>query len=141
MKESPPKRCCSSTSDVTGSERVIWRYGKGTANVPSPILVDGLLHLVTDKGLVSCLDARTGKVHYEGGRPPVGASFMASPVTLAGHLLLPSMDGDTIVLKAGTVHEFVRSNPPGEPIAACPAVAGGRIYTRGEHHLFAIGTP
>ena len=123
------------------SDRVLWRYDKGTAYVPSPILVDGLLYLVTDKGLVTCLDARTGKVYYEGGRPPSGTSFMASPVAVAGHLLLPSMDGDTIVLKAGPAHEVVRANPLGEPIAASPAVAGGRIYIRGEHHLFAIGTP
>jgi outer membrane protein assembly factor BamB len=123
------------------SDRVLWRYDKGTAYVPSPILVDGLLYLVTDKGLVSCLDAKTGKVHYEGGRPPSGTSFMASPVAVAGHLLMSSMDGDTIVLKAGPAHEVVRANPLGEPIAASPAVAGGRIYIRGEHHLFAIGAP
>ena len=123
------------------SDRVLWRYDKGTAYVPSPILVDGLLYLVTDKGLVTCLDARTGKVHYEGGRPPSGTSFMASPVAVAGHLLMSSMDGDTIVLKAGPAHEVVRANPLGEPIAASPAVAGGRIYIRGEHHLFAIGAP
>jgi outer membrane protein assembly factor BamB len=123
------------------SDRVLWRYDKGTAYVPSPILVDGLLYLVTDKGLVSCLDAKTGKVHYEGGRPPSGTSFMASPVAVAGHLLMSSMDGDTIVLKAGTAHEVVRANSLGEPIAASPAVAGGRIYIRGEHHLFAIGAP
>jgi outer membrane protein assembly factor BamB len=129
------------SGDVTDSDRVLWKYEKGTAYVPSPILVDGLLYLLTDKGLVSCLDARTGKVYYEGGRPPVGASYMASPVAVSGHLLLPSMDGDTVVLKAGTTHEVVRSNSLGEPIAASPAVAGSRLYLRGEHHLFAIGTP
>ena len=123
------------------NDRVLWRYDKGTAYVPSPILVDGLLYLVTDKGLVTCLDAKTGKVHYEGGRPPSGTSFMASPIAVAGHLLMSSMDGDTIVLKAGPTHEVVRANPLGEPIAASPAVAGGRLYIRGEHHLFAIGTP
>ncbi|HEX9260802.1 MAG TPA: PQQ-binding-like beta-propeller repeat protein [Acidimicrobiales bacterium] len=129
------------TGDVTETDRVLWKYDKGTAYVPSPILVDGLLYLVTDKGLISCLDAKTGKVHYEGGRPPVGASYMASPIAVAGHLLLSSMDGDTLVLKAGTTHEIVRSNPLGEPIAASPAVVAGRIYIRGEHHLFAIGAP
>ena len=129
------------SGDVTETERVLWKYEKGTAYVPSPILVNGLLYLVTDKGLISCLDAKTGKVHYEGGRPPVGASYMASPVAVAGHLLLSSMDGDTVVLKAGTTHEIVRSNPLGEPIAASPAIVGGRLYIRGEHHLFAIGAP
>jgi outer membrane protein assembly factor BamB len=129
------------SGDITGTDRVLWRYDKGTAYVPSPILVGGLLYLVTDKGLVSCLDAKTGKVLYEGGRPPLGASYMASPVAVAGHLLLSSMDGDTVVLKAGPTHEVVRSNPLGEPIAASPAVVGNRLYIRGEQHLFAIGTP
>lgn len=129
------------TGDVTETDRVLWKYDKGTAYVPSPILVGGLLYLVTDKGLISCLDAKTGKVHYEGGRPPVGASFMASPIAVGGHLLWSSMDGDTIVLKAGPTHEVVRSNPLGEPIAASPAVAAGRLYIRGEQHLFAIGAP
>ena len=129
------------SGDVTETDRVLWKYDKGTAYVPSPILVGGLVYLVTDKGLISCLDAKTGKVHYEGGRPPVGASYMASPIAVAGHLLLSSMDGDTIVLKAGTTHEIVRSNPLGEPIAASPAVVAGRIYIRGEPHLFAIGRP
>jgi len=129
------------SGDVTETDRVLWKYDKGTAYVPSPILVDGLVYLVTDKGLISCLDAKTGKVHYEGGRPPAGASYMASPVAVAGHLLLSSMDGETVVLKAGTTHEIVRSNPLGEPIAASPAIVGGRLYIRGEHHLFAIGAP
>ena len=129
------------SGDVTETDRVLWKYDKGTAYVPSPILVDGRVYLVTDKGLISCLDAKTGKVHYEGGRPPAGASYMASPVAVAGHLLLSSMDGDTVVLKAGTTHEIVRSNPLGEPIAASPAIVGGRLYIRGEHHLFAIGAP
>jgi hypothetical protein len=66
---------------------------------------------------------------------------MASPIAVAGHLLLPSMDGDTVVLKQGTAHEVVRSNPLGEPIAASIAVVANRMYIRGEHHLFAIGTP
>ncbi len=129
------------SGDVTEGGRVLWRYDKGTAYVPSPILVGGLVYLVTDKGLVTCLDAKTGKVHYEGGRPPVGASYMASPIAVAGHLLLPSMDGDTVVLKQGTAHAVVRSNPLGEPIAASIAVAANRMYIRGEQHLFAIGLP
>jgi len=100
-----------------------------------------LEHLVGEPDPRLAIGRDHGRRCYEGGRPPSGTSFMASPVAVAGHLLLPSMDGDTIVLKAGPAHEVVRANPLGEPIAASPAVAGGRIYIRGEHHLFAIGTP
>jgi outer membrane protein assembly factor BamB len=126
------------SGDVTGS-RVLWRYPKGTAYVPSPVAVDGLVYLMTDKGLLTCLDAATGAVKYEGGRPPVASSFMASPVVVAGRILLMSLDGDTHVIKAGPTHEVLRTNSLGEPIAASAAVAPGRLYIRGERHLFAIG--
>jgi outer membrane protein assembly factor BamB len=127
------------SGDVTESH-VLWRYTKGTAYVPSPILYDGYVYLMTDKGLITCLDARTGEVKYEGGRPPVAASFMASPVAVAGKLLIMSQDGDTFVITAGPAHEVVRTNPLGEPISASAAVSQGRLYIRGERHLFAIGT-
>jgi len=125
--------------DITGGPRVLWTYGKGSAYVPSPILYDGNVYLMSDKGLLTCLDARTGEVRYEGGRPSVPASFMASPVVVEGHLLLMSQDGDTFVVKTGPRFEVVRTNPLGEPISASPAVAGGRLFIRGEQHLFAIG--
>jgi len=127
------------SGDVTDS-RVLWRYTKGTAYVPSPVAVDGLVYLMTDKGLLTCLDASTGEVKYEGGRPPGASSYMASPVVVGGRILLMSMDGDTHVIKAGPAHEVLRTNSLGEPIAASAAVAPGRIYIRGERHLFAIGS-
>jgi outer membrane protein assembly factor BamB len=129
------------SGDVTGSSRILWRYNKGSAYVPSPILYDGHVYLLTDKGLLTCLDARTGEVRYEGARPPVPASFTASPVAVNGHLLLTSQDGDTFVVKAGPRFEVVRTNPLGEPVSASAAVAGGRLYLRGEAHLFAIAAP
>jgi len=129
------------SGDVTDSPQVLWRYNKGSAYVPSPILYEGHVYLLTDKGLLTCLDARTGEVRYEGGRPPVPASFMASPVAVNGHLLLMSQDGDTLIVKAGPRFEVVRTNPLGEPISASAAVAGGRLYIRGEKHLFAIAAP
>jgi outer membrane protein assembly factor BamB len=125
--------------DVTGTPRILWKYAKGTAYVPSPIAYDGLVYLVTDKGILTCLDAKTGEVKYEGGRVPVPATLMASPVAFDGKILLSSMEGDTFVIKAGPVHEVIRTNTLGEPIAASPALAGGRIYIRGESNLYAIG--
>lgn len=127
------------TGDVTGTDRVLWTYKKGTAYVPSPILYDGLVYLVTDKGLLTCMDARTGEVKYEGARLPVPASFMASPVALSGSLLLMSQDGDTFVVKAGPKFEVLRTNALDEPISASAAAAPGRLFIRGERHLFAIG--
>jgi outer membrane protein assembly factor BamB len=94
---------------------------------------------MTDTGLLTCLDAVTGERVYEGGRVPVPATFTASPVAFEDRILLTSEDGDTFVIKAGPAHEVLRTNSVGEPVYASPAIANGRIYIRGDHHLFAIG--
>jgi outer membrane protein assembly factor BamB len=60
-------------------------------------------------------------------------------VAYDGKILLFSEDGDTYVLKAGPVHEVIRTNPLGEPIYATPALANGRIYIRAAGHVYAIG--
>jgi outer membrane protein assembly factor BamB len=127
------------SGDLTGSDAVVWRYSKGTAYVPSPILYGDYVYLMTDKGLLTCLDAKTGALQYEGGRVPVPATFTASPVAYDGVILLTSEDGDSFVIRAGPRHEVVRTNSVGEPVYASPALARGRIYIRGEQHLFAIG--
>jgi outer membrane protein assembly factor BamB len=118
---------------------VIWRYNKGAAYVPSPIAVGDYLYLVSDAGLMTCLDAVTGERKYEGGRPPVPGSFFASPVAFDDKILLTSEDGDSFVIKAGPVHEVLATNSVGETVWASPAIAGGTIYIRGDRHLFAIG--
>jgi outer membrane protein assembly factor BamB len=126
------------SGNLTGSAVVAWQHTKGTAYVPSPIVHGRYLYLMTDKGLVTCLDAVTGKVEYEGGRVPIPATFTASPVAVGDHLFLTSEDGDTFVLRAGPSHEVVAVNSVGEPVFASPAVARDTMFIRGERHLFAI---
>ena len=126
------------SGDISGSDRIVWQYDRGTGYVISPILYGDYVYLVSDKGIVSCLDARTGEVTYEGGRVPVPATFMASPVAYDGKLLLTSIDGDTYVLKAGPVHEVLATNSIGEPAASTPSISQGRILVRGAKHLYCI---
>ncbi|HLO00136.1 MAG TPA: PQQ-binding-like beta-propeller repeat protein [Pyrinomonadaceae bacterium] len=127
------------TGDVTGTSQLVWTYNKGTAYVPSPILYGDYVYLTTDRGLLTCLDAKTGKIEYEGARVPVPATFTASPVAYEGKILMTSEDGETFVLKAGPKHEIIRTNSLGEPVYASPAIADGGIFIRGEKNLFAIG--
>lgn len=127
------------TGDVTGSSQLLWTYNKGTAYVPSPILYGEYVYLTTDRGLLTCLDAKTGKTAYEGARVPVPATFSASLVAYEGKILLTSEDGETFVVKAGPKYEVIRTNTIGEPVYASPAIADGRIFIRGERNLFAIG--
>lgn len=120
-------------------DKVTWKYEKGTAYVPSPILYGGHLYLTTDRGILTCLDAKTGELKYEGGRVPIPATFTASPVAFGGNILLTSEDGDTFMIKAGAKHEILGSNSVGEPVYASPAIADGYIFIRGEKNLYCIG--
>ena len=120
-------------------ELLLWRYNKGAAYVPSPIALGDYLYLVSDAGVMTCLDAITGQLKYEGGRVPVPGTFFASPIAFDNKILLTSEDGDSFVIKAGPVHEVLRTNSVGEPVYASPAVANGNIFIRGDKHLFAIG--
>ena len=126
------------SSGVLKDSDVIWKYTKGTAYVPSPILYGDYLYLMTDRGIITCLNAKTGGVVYEGGRVPIPATFTASPVAFDNKLLLTSEDGDTFIVKAGPKHEVLGTNSLDEPVYASPAIADGKIFLRGEKHLYCI---
>ncbi|HMG36834.1 MAG TPA: PQQ-binding-like beta-propeller repeat protein [Blastocatellia bacterium] len=126
------------SGDLTGSKSIAWQYDKGTAYVPSSIAYGDYLYLMTDRGIITCLEAKTGKVVYEGGRVPVPATFTASPVAFDGKIILTSEDGDSFVIRAGPKHEVIATNSIGEPVFASPAISDGMIFIRGEKDLFCI---
>jgi outer membrane protein assembly factor BamB len=125
--------------DQPDDKRLAWEYSKGTGYVLSNILYDGRVYLSTDNGIVTCLDAATGAIVYEGGRPPKPTHFMGSAVAYNGYIAMTSEDGDTFLIKAGPKHEIVRTNTVDEPVYSSLALSNGRIYIRGEKHLFAVG--
>jgi outer membrane protein assembly factor BamB len=126
------------TGDISGTERVAWTFNKGTAYVASPILYGDYLYLLADNGAITCLDAKTGAVKYEGGRPPKPGRFTSSPVAFEGMILTTSENGDTFVTKAGPAHEIVRTNSVDEMVMATPAISQGRILLRTVEHLYCI---
>jgi outer membrane protein assembly factor BamB len=126
--------------EQTADKRVAWTFTKGTGYVLSNILYGDYVYLSTDNGIITCLDATTGEVKYEGGRPPKPTHFMGSAVAYNGLLAMTSEDGDTFMLKAGPKHEIVRTNTIDEPVYSSAALANGRVYIRGEKNLYAIGS-
>ena len=124
--------------DITDTDRVVWQYQKGTAYTASPVLHGDYLYLMTDGGIMTCLDAKTGTVVYEGGRPPIAATFRSSLVAFGDRILQTSAEGDTFVIRAGPKHEVLHTNSVGEPVWASLAFAKNTIYIRGSEHLFAI---
>ena len=122
--------------DVTASHRV-WSYDHGP-DVPTPATDGTHLYVVGDKGLVSCLDVKTGQVLYGPERLPVG-TYSASPVVADGKVYVVSEDGLTTVLKAGPKFEVLGENALGETTLATPAVAGGQIFIRTAKKLYCLG--
>jgi outer membrane protein assembly factor BamB len=134
----PVKRVLALRLDPAASERVAWQHDKGTAYVPSPVIYGDHLYLMTDKGILSCLDVATGKVLYDSGRPPVAAQFEASLLVVDGKILQTSVDGDTFVIQAGPEHKVLGTNPIGETVWSSLAVSGDALFLRGDKHLYRI---
>jgi len=134
----PDKHTLAVRPGGSGEVKPLWEYNKGSGYVPSPIAYGDYVYLITDKGILTCLDAKTGEVKYANGRVPVPSTFSASPIAFDGKLLLTNEDGETFVIKAGPVHEVLGKNTVGEAVYASPAVTQGTIFIRGAKHLFAI---
>lgn len=122
--------------DVTASHRV-WSYDHGP-DVPTPATDGTYLYVVGDKGLVSCLDVKSGQVLYGPQRIAIG-TYSASPVVADGKVYVVSEEGLTTVLRAGPKFELLGENPLGETTLATPAVAGGQIFIRTAKRLFCLG--
>jgi outer membrane protein assembly factor BamB len=138
----PAKRTLALRPGASGERdgsRIAWEYGKGTSYVPSSIVLGDHVYLVSDRGSLTCLDPRTGKVQYEGARLPAATTFVASPVAFGAVILLTSEDGETFVVKAGPKHEVIRANPIGEAVFASLALSRGKVFLRSTRHLYCIG--
>lgn len=125
--------------DIAGSENVVWTIGRDTPDIASPLLINGRLYFHKGKsGLLSCVDAGTGKVLFGTSRIPELDSIYASPVAAGGHVYLSDRDGTTVVIKEGPALEIVATNSLGETIDATPAPVDNQLFIRGAKHLFCI---
>ena len=123
---------------AAGESRIAWRYEKGTGYIPSPVLLGDYLYIMTDSGLLTCLDAHTGTPRYEGKRFKTPGRFTGPLVAADGMLFITSDDGDTHVVKAGAEYQVLSDNSLGEPVYTCLAPVDGSIYMRSAKHLFCI---
>jgi outer membrane protein assembly factor BamB len=121
---------------TAGSRFEQWRRPQGTPDVPSPLVHDGLVYLSGEKGMLTCLDAKTGKEHYL--ERLHAALYRASPVYADGKIYLTARDGTFSVVKAGPRFELLATSKLPDVFTASPVVANGRIYLRGYEALYAI---
>lgn len=126
--------------DATSNEYIQWFQPRAAGYTPSPLVYEGHVFLVHDTGVMSVLDAQSGKEIYKARVGGTGNTFSASPVGAAGCVYLVSEEGATFVLdaKAGEYKELSR-NDLGEMSLSSPAVAGDALYIRTQSKLYKIG--
>ena len=125
--------------NLNGTDAIAWQNQRGNSYTPSPVLHEGKLYVLTDNGMLSCFDAKTGKPYYQQERLPKPYNFKASPVGANGKLYLASEDGDVIVVRMGEKFEVLATNTlADEMFVSTPAIVDGEIYLRGQNTLFAI---
>lgn len=127
------------TGDLTGTDAIAWTTNRGTSYTASPVLHNGRIWFLTDSGMLSSLDAATGKPYYERVRLPKAYNFKASPVGVKDRLYLSSEEGDVIVVGMGDSMEVLATNTmPDQMFVSSPAVADGELYLRSTTHLFCV---
>lgn len=128
-----------SKGDLGKDGRVDWRTSPGTPYVPSPVLVGGRLYFTQmNDGLLTILDAKSGKAVVEKERLPQVKSFYASPMAAAGRVYFVDRGGATVVLKAGDAVEVLAVNKLDDPIDASPVAVGKSLYLRGAKYLYCV---
>ena len=125
--------------DLTNTDAVLWQNQRGNSYTASPVLDGGRLYVLTDSGMLSAFDAKTGTPFYQQTRLPKPYNFKASPVGANGKLYLASEEGDVIVVKMGETFEVLATNTiAGETFIATPAIVDGEIYLRGKNTLYCV---
>ncbi len=120
--------------DVTETD-VVWRIDRGAPSTPTPVLVGDELYFVSDLGIASCVDAKTGKRHW---MERLGGNFSASPVYANGRILFLNETGTATWVKAGTTFEVLGScEVPGKTFAT-PAFDEGAMYLRTDSAVYKI---
>jgi outer membrane protein assembly factor BamB len=122
------------SGDVTGSH-VAWKYDSMVAKTTSPILAEGLLYMVSDEGMLTCLEPATGQQIW---RQRIGGNYSASPVYADGHLYFFSQQGKTTVVKPGRKYEAVGGGELDAGFMASPAVSGKALILRTKTHLYRV---
>ena len=121
------------------SDFIAWSKTRGGPYMPTPVIYGDLLYIVSNQGVLTTYQAKTGERVYQERLGGKGGAFTASPVASDGKIYLSSEDGDVFVVKAGPKYELLATNPVGQVIMATPAISDGLVIVRGINHVFAFG--
>lgn len=115
---------------------IIWENDEYLPEASSPLAHNGLLIIATSYGVLVCYDAKTGEQFWE---DDVGTTLYSSPLVAEGKLFMMDNDGMMRVYEFSKEKKLISENELGETAGTTPAFSEGRIYIRGEDHLYCIG--
>lgn len=120
--------------DITETH-VRWSHQKQVPHTPSIIITEGRIYMVSDRGIGSCLDAKTGEVIWQ---ERVGGNYSASPLLANGLIYMQSEQGDATVIGAGPEYKVVAKNTFGQRTLASYGVTDGTLLIRTSESLYCI---
>jgi outer membrane protein assembly factor BamB len=121
--------------DVTETA-IAWKHAKGAPNTPSALAVGDELYIVSDGGIATCFDAKTGTTHWN---ERLGGGFSASPVYAEGKIYFQNEEGIGYVVKASKQFELIAKNDLGDRTLASPAIVDNAFVIRSAGYLWKIG--
>ncbi|MBI3865466.1 MAG: PQQ-binding-like beta-propeller repeat protein [Planctomycetia bacterium] len=121
--------------DVTATH-VTWDFAKGMPRHPTPLLIGDLIYVVDDGGVMTCLEAMTGKVVY--AERLGGGDYWSSPVYADGRIYCTNQQGKTTVVAPKRALRILATNELTGFFRASPAVTGRSLIQRSETHLYRI---
>ena len=113
-----------------------YQIKKSAAYVPTGIAKDGFLWILSDGGILTCVNAQTGEVRYQ---ERVGGNFFGSPVWIDGRIFCFSKTGELAVVEASDKFSVLHRYNLNEVCESTPAVALGTLFIRAEKHLWSFG--
>jgi len=120
--------------DVTKS-KIVWKLDRGIPRTPSPLLVGNELYVVSDNGIATCIDARTGEELW---RARFDGNYSASPIYADGRIYFLSEEGVSIVIEPGRQLKHLATNELNGPTLASMAVSHNSFFIRSATHLYRI---
>lgn len=122
------------------TSKLVWKYQRSIPQLPTLVVYRDVVYMVNDTGVLTTLDASTGRMLHQDRLRGVSDNYYASPVAADGKIFLASHNGVVAVLRAGGQQELLAANPLDEEIFATPAIAGERLYVRTVSALYCFGT-
>lgn len=123
--------------DRSGAKpEIAYKVEKSAPYVPTVVAYNDLAFLWSDKGVLTCIDVKSGEIYYQ---ERVGGNFSGSPIRIQDRIYGMSDEGDCLVVAASKEYKLLGRNPMGDFSRSTPSVANGKLYLRTQKTLISLG--